>query len=398
MLKWLLSAGGALEFWGILLVASPELVPDGVIGYRLAVDPDAPAQIGGRAHPLDTLKATLQSTQGATLDAERQLCVAACADHGGAWPIEATLTYQHHLKLSGGQWSIDQPVVCLRAQVDGEHALLAATVSRSEDIAQVRRVAAELERRSDGLILEEIALPQDAALRHRDLRAVLAALGDLKHIRVGNFQSRERERKAAEPAADEWAASNEAASYRMRPHTVEAMLQRIDDVDDASFASGVTFLPETSGLEVATTLRQNSGRDEHLGIFFHGARHRAEPEAPLTKESWENARPVDWDDRQKGMRALAVWATAAKALLASAEQNAPAACGDAAQAAALARARPGRPSWPYTAFWRGFPLVALERQRMSWTQRLSGWRPCRRRRRPATSSSGSRRPEPASAR
>lgn len=311
-----------------------DLRPPGVIGYRIVVDPEAPAQLTGRAHPLDTLKATLQSLQGATLDAERQLCVAACADHDGAWPLEATLSYQHHFKLSSGQWSVDQPVVCLRAQAEGDHALLAAIVSRSEDVAQVRRIAAELERSSDGLILEEIALPEDAALRHRTLRAVLAALGDPKRVRVGNFQSRERERKAAEPAADEWAANNEAASYRMRPHTVEAMLQRIEDVDDASFASGVAFLPETSGLIVAVTLRQNSGRDEHLGVFFHGARHRAEPESTLTKDAWEEARPVDWDDRRKGTQVLAIWATAAKALLASADQDAPTAGGDAGQAAA----------------------------------------------------------------
>ena len=110
-----------------------DLRPPGVIGYRLAVDPDAPAQLGPRAHPIDTLKATLQSMQSAPLDAERQLCIAACSDHGSAWPIEATLTYQHHFKLSGGQWSIDQPVVCLRAEADGEHALLAAIVSRSEE-------------------------------------------------------------------------------------------------------------------------------------------------------------------------------------------------------------------------------------------------------------------------
>ena len=163
---------------------------------------------------------------------------------------------------------------------------------------------------------------------------MLASLGDPESVRVGNFQSRERERKTAEPAADEWAASHEAASYRMRPHAVEVMLRRIEAVDDASFASGITFLPETSGLVVAVTLRQNSGRDEHLGVFFHGARHRAEPEAPLTKDAWESARPVDWDDRQKGMRVLAVWATAAKALLASTKQDSPVAHGDAGQAAA----------------------------------------------------------------
>jgi hypothetical protein len=311
-----------------------DLRPPGVIGYRVAVDSDAPPQLMARAHPLAALQATLQSVQGATLDGERQLCVAACADHGGVWPIEATLTYQHHFKLSGGQWSIDQPVVCLRAQADGEHALLAAIVSRREDVAQVRRVAAELERRSDGLILEEIALPEEAALRHRDLRAVLAALGDPVRVRVGNFQSRERERKAAEPAADEWAASNEAAAYRMRPHTVEAMLKRIEEVDDASFASGVAFLPDTSGLTVAVTLRQNSGRDEHLGLFFYGARHRDEPEPPLTKDAWEDARPVDWDDRRKGMEVLTLWATAARALLASAERRTQVAGGDAGQAAA----------------------------------------------------------------
>jgi pilus assembly protein CpaF len=49
--------------------------------------------------------------QGDTIDSERQLRVTACCEHDGSWPVEATLTYQHHFKLSGGEWSIDQPRV-----------------------------------------------------------------------------------------------------------------------------------------------------------------------------------------------------------------------------------------------------------------------------------------------
>jgi len=257
-----------------------DLRPPGVIGYRVAVDPDAPAQLAGRPHPIDTLTATLRALQGDTIEAERQLQIASCCEHEGSWPLEATLTYQHHFKLSGGQWSIDQPIVALRAQVDGDHVLLAALVSRPEDIARVRHAAERIERRSDALILEEIALPEDAAERHQDLRRMLAAPGDPKRMRVGSFHTRERERKAAEPPPEEWAANNEAASYRMRPHSVDAMLNRIEDVDDSSFASVVAYLPDTSGLVVAVNLRQNSARDDHLGLYFHGARHREEPEGP----------------------------------------------------------------------------------------------------------------------
>lgn len=292
-----------------------DLRPPGVIGYRISVHPDAPAQLGGRPHPLKTLRETMQALQGDTIDSERQLQIASCSEHDGAWPVEATLTYQHHFKLSGGQWSIDKPAVALRAQADGDDVLIAAVVSRSEDIAQVRRVAERIERRSDGLILEEIALAEDSTERHQDLRHLLAALGDPTCMRVGSFHTRERERKTAEPPADEWAAHNEAASYRMRPHSVDAMLKRIENVDDSSFASAVAYLPDTSGLVVAVTIRQNSGRDDHLGLFFHGARRREDPDLPLTKDAWDAARPVDWDEREKSRRVLNLWATAAKALL-----------------------------------------------------------------------------------
>jgi hypothetical protein len=294
-----------------------DLRPPGVIGYWVTDDPGAPAQLGGRTSPLETLVAVMRALQGDTIDSERQLQIASCCEHDGPWSVEATITYQHHFKLSGGQWSIDQPTIRLRAKGDGHGVLLAAVVSRAEDIAQVRRVAERIERRSDGLILEEIALPEDAAERHKELRRLLAALGDADCMRVGSFHTRERERKAAEPPADEWAAHNEAASYRMRPHTVEAMLQRIEDVDDSSFASAVAYLPDSSGLVVAVTLRQNAGRDDHLGIFFHGARHREEPAAALTKDVWDAGRPVDWDEREKSRRVLELWATAAEALLRS---------------------------------------------------------------------------------
>jgi hypothetical protein len=282
------------------------------------VDPDAPEQLGGRPDALETVDATMHALQGETIDPERQLQIASCCKHDGPWSLHATVTYQHHFKLSGGQWSIDQPSVRLRAKARGEGVLLAALVSRSEDIAQVRRVAERIERRSDGLILEEIALPEDAAERHKDLRRLLAALGDSERMRVGSFHTRERERKAAEPPADEWAANNEAASYRMRPHTVDAMLQRIEDVDDSSFASAVAYLPDSAGLVVAVTLRQNSGRDDLLGVFFHGARRRDDPDAGLTKDAWDTAKPVDWDERQKSRHVLDLWAAVAEALLAAA--------------------------------------------------------------------------------
>jgi hypothetical protein len=258
----------------------------------------------------------MRALQGDTIDSERQLQIAACCEHDGPWCIDATVTYQHHFKLSGGQWSIDQPSVRLRAKAHGDGVLLAALVSRAEDIAQVRRVAERIERRSDGLILEEVALPEDAVERHRDLRRLLATLGDAERMRVGSFHTRERERKAAESPADEWAAHNEAASYRMRPHTVDAMLQRIEDVDDSSFASAVAYLPDSSGLVVAVTVRQSSGRDDHLGVFFHGARQRDDPDAALTKDAWDNGKRVDWDERQKSRRVLDLWATAADAVLA----------------------------------------------------------------------------------
>ena len=145
---------------------------------------------------------------------------------------------------------------------------------------------------------------------------MLDALGDSDAIRVGNCQTRERERSAADPPADEWGAHNEAASYRMRPHSVDAMLRRIEDVDDASFASVVAYLPKTSDLVVAVTLRQNPGRDDHLGVFFHGARRLAEPGQALTKPAWDDARPVDWDEREKARCVRGLWTCAARALMA----------------------------------------------------------------------------------
>jgi hypothetical protein len=200
----------------------------------------------------------------------------------------------------------------------------------------VRRAAGRIERDSDGLILEEIALPEDATQRHRALRDVFTALGEPKRMRVGSFHTRERERRAAEPPPDEWTASNEGAAYRMRPHSVDTMFKRIEEIDDSSFASVVTYLPDPTGLITAVTLRQNSGRDDHFSVTFYGARSREDPDAPLTKDAWETARPVDWDDRDKARRVLGLWATAAMALLAPAlaEQQTPAAGGDAGQAAA----------------------------------------------------------------
>jgi hypothetical protein len=292
-----------------------DLRPPGVIGYRVAVNPNAPAQLGGREHPFETLDRTLKVMQGATIDSARQLCVTTVDGSDGT--IEAMLTYHHHFKLSGGQWSIDQPCVTLKIERNGQDALLAAVVSRGDDIVQVRRVALELERRGDSLVLEEVALPQRAVDRHRSLRVVLDALGDPDRLRVGNYHTRERERGAADPPAGEWGAHNEAASYRMRPHSVGAMLQRIEEVDDASFASALAYLPKPSGLIVAVTLRQNPGRDDHLGMFFHGARRLEAPDEALSKQAWDDARPVDWDEREKTRRVLGLWVSAARALLAA---------------------------------------------------------------------------------
>jgi hypothetical protein len=290
-----------------------DLRPPGVIGYRVASDPGAPEQLGGRAHPIDALDDALKAMQGATIDSSRQLCLATVDTSDVS--IEAMLTYQHHFKLSGGQWSVDQPCLTLRIERYGQDALLAAVVSRTDDIVQVRRAALEIERRGDSLALEEVALPQKATERHRSLQTVLDALGDPERLRVGSYHTRERERSPTDPPVDEWGAHNEAASYRMRPHSVGAMLQRIEDVDDASFASALAYLPDASGLVVAVTLRQNPGRDDHLGVFFHGARRVQEPDQDLTKQAWDDARPVDWDEREKTRRVRALWASAARALL-----------------------------------------------------------------------------------
>jgi hypothetical protein len=148
------------------------------------------------------------------------------SQHDGAWPVEAALSYQHHFRLSGRQWSIDQPIVSLRARSHGQDVLLAALVTRGEDIAQVRRAADEIERRSDGLLLEEIALPKAAGERHTELRRVFSAFGDVGELRVGSTHTRERERGSAEAPADEWASNHEASSYRMRPHSIDAMMRR----------------------------------------------------------------------------------------------------------------------------------------------------------------------------
>jgi hypothetical protein len=293
-----------------------DLRPPGVIGYRVAIDQGAPAQLAARPTALETIRATLRSMEGKMLSSERQLCMASVREADGGWPLEATLAYQHHFKLSGGHWSVDQPLVPLRLTDSDDEPLLAALISRPEDITQVRFAAQEIERCGDGLILEELALPEDAADRHRALREVLAALGDPTRLRVGSYHTRERERKAGDPPADEWGAHNEATSYRMRPHPPETMFKRVEEVDDTSLARVLAYLPDPSGLVVAVTLRQNPRRDDHLGLYFYTARHREEPEAPLSRESWDAARPVDWDEREKRRRILDLWVAAVSVLIA----------------------------------------------------------------------------------
>src|SRR5436190_18952551 len=40
-----------------------DLRPPGVIGYRVVTDPNAPAQLETRAHPLEVLEATMESLE-----------------------------------------------------------------------------------------------------------------------------------------------------------------------------------------------------------------------------------------------------------------------------------------------------------------------------------------------
>jgi hypothetical protein len=259
----------------------------------------------------DDLRTVLSDNRHRRLG-EKNIEVQCVEDGDQPWDLTATLVYDHHTILAGGERLLDEGRVAVYARRRDDNAVdIAFVMHRSEDLEVVRQWLRAAD--SDGRWLPRPAgLPRENPNRQEALERLLST------IRSGGLRAvshPEIHRGTGTPRADTaFVSVFKRAAYETEMTNVETVVERMEA--DGGIISGLTIYTHISGQKpvVSARIRQRP-KDDHLRLIWQPSRTLDSDQMPdLTESVWDNLNVIEWSEGQKRDCLLSMWVEAIDAI------------------------------------------------------------------------------------
>lgn len=239
---------------------------------------------------------------------DKNIEVQCVEDWNAPWDLAATLVYDHHTILAGGERLLDEGRVVVYARKRDDNAVdVAFVMHRSEDLEVVRQWFRSAD--TDGRWLSRPAgLPRENPTRQDVLERLLAT------IRSGGLcavSHPEIHRGTGTPKADTaFVSVFKRAAYDTEMTNIETVVERMEA--DGGIISGLTIYTNIPGQQAVISARiRQRPKDDHLRLIWQPSRTLDNDRMPeLTESTWDALSLIEWGEGQKQECLLSMWVEA----------------------------------------------------------------------------------------
>lgn len=342
------SAGAAIYAYdrtGLANVASRVWLPPGVTRrlstYLDIVTPGVGGfvmQPAGLQPPqLDGIKALSASTRLREIaESKHQVSV---GKHGAAvcsvedspdpgWEWSALLAYDHRFRLKSGQYTMSRPLATfhVRGDQDPTRAHIVVEIHHKEDMDRVREWMVAVLPSAERWSVIPFGLLED---RHREIRAVVAAISEGGEITVANALN-EKVELTHDADIAEFVHHLNHATYGTSIQSLESIIERAETVDYAVLtAFDFYHWHGADKKRVAVRIRLTQSGMNPLTLTWGAVRELYTAAGlPITQnvkldaEGWDLLTSANWDDDQRMAHLRLLWSRVLRSIEASASDSA----------------------------------------------------------------------------
>jgi hypothetical protein len=289
----------------------------GLAGFRLQRDPRVTSLPGTTpASLLDHFREVADATKRHVVDNDRKLKLHTCSyEPDDPWPWHGMLSYEHVYALAGGERTLNEAHIQLRAReaVNGEVDIAVVVQRPNEYEAAKTWLHSGCQPGNHSWLVSSVGLPTEPADRGEALVNLLDGFSVGETLRVSNPDVHPRERTVGEAEPEErnpFLELMKQAPYRTKMGGLDVMLDRVE-ADDGILGGLTVYLWRRGGAAgsvVALHLRHRPVQDDHVELRWNGARRLPNTDRPdLDDEFWGKLPAVDWDEDQKTKYTLQAW-------------------------------------------------------------------------------------------